>query len=144
MGNNVAQLFYSHLNFSVLTVDWASPLSVKRSWGRAGWGVIRAISEKWGNYLPCQPTIAARLLWNGGKIEPYTIIIMVSVVVWIFRKILFGHFQYFWDKTTTWLSFGTTVILILILLTTYGKKVSLLLWPKCLIKLDTRRASALD
>jgi hypothetical protein len=24
------------------------------------------------NYLPCQPTIAAQLLGNGSKIEPYT------------------------------------------------------------------------
>jgi hypothetical protein len=35
-------------------------------------GVVRAISDKLGNYLPWQPTIAARLLGNGGKIEPYT------------------------------------------------------------------------
>jgi hypothetical protein len=34
------------------------------------------ISEKLGNYLPYQPTIAAQLLGNDGKIEPYTIIIM--------------------------------------------------------------------
>jgi hypothetical protein len=34
------------------------------------------ISKKWGNHVPCQPTIAAQLLGNGGKIEPYTIIIM--------------------------------------------------------------------
>jgi hypothetical protein len=27
-------------------------------------------------HMPCQPTIAAQLLGNGGKIEPYTIIIM--------------------------------------------------------------------
>jgi hypothetical protein len=31
-------------NFSVLTVDWASPLSVKRSWGRVG-GCTRHFRE---------------------------------------------------------------------------------------------------
>jgi hypothetical protein len=36
--------FYSHLNFSVLTVDWASPLSVKRSWGRV-WCCTRHFRE---------------------------------------------------------------------------------------------------
>jgi hypothetical protein len=41
-----------HPNFSVLTVDRASPLSVKRFGG---------------NHLPCQPTIVAQLLGKGGK-----------------------------------------------------------------------------
>jgi hypothetical protein len=55
-----------HPNFSVMSVDRASPLSVKRSEGRVGGG--STISDKWGNHLPCQPTIAAQLLGNGGKI----------------------------------------------------------------------------
>jgi hypothetical protein len=36
------------------------------------------ISEKRGHHLPCQSTIAAQLFGNGGKIEPYTIIIMTT------------------------------------------------------------------
>jgi hypothetical protein len=68
-------IFYEYVillypNFYVLTVDRASPLSVKRSGGRVGGG--STISEKWGNHLPCQPTISALLLGNGGKFEPYT------------------------------------------------------------------------
>jgi protein-L-isoaspartate O-methyltransferase len=72
--------FYSillHLNFSVLTVDRASPLSVKRSEGRPGWEeetpfqiIKAAISAD-----DCDSGVA-QLLRNGGKIEPYTIIIM--------------------------------------------------------------------
>jgi hypothetical protein len=53
-----------HPNFSVLTVDRASPLSMKRSWGRVG------------GCTPSQPMIAAQLLGQPAKIEPYTIIIM--------------------------------------------------------------------
>jgi hypothetical protein len=31
--------------------------------------------------LPCQPTIAGQFLGNGGKIEPYTIIIMTWRII---------------------------------------------------------------
>jgi hypothetical protein len=76
-----------HPNFSFLTVDQGSPLSMKRSGGRVGgWSTI---SDKWGNHLPCQPTIAAQLLGNGGKIEPYTITIMPR----IFWNWLFGNYS---------------------------------------------------
>jgi hypothetical protein len=34
---------------------------------------------EWCNHLPCQPMIEAQLLGNGGKIEPYTIIIMAGI-----------------------------------------------------------------
>jgi hypothetical protein len=40
----------------------------------------------WADHAPCQPTIAAQLLLDGGKIEPYTIIIMVSVHLQCFVK----------------------------------------------------------
>jgi hypothetical protein len=33
------------------------------------------------NCLPWQPTLAARLLENGAKIEPYTIIIMTWAMI---------------------------------------------------------------
>jgi hypothetical protein len=36
------------------------------------------IVRPWADHPPCQPTIAAQLLLGGGKIEPYTIIIMVN------------------------------------------------------------------
>jgi hypothetical protein len=39
-------------------------------------GLGSTISEKLGNHLPCQLTIAAQLSENGSKIEPYTILIM--------------------------------------------------------------------
>jgi hypothetical protein len=40
--------FYPHLNLSVLTVDWESPLSVKKELGEGGEGGsgVHAISEK--------------------------------------------------------------------------------------------------
>jgi hypothetical protein len=66
-----------HPNFCVLSVDLVSPLSVKRSGGRAGGRRKHHFREmRQPLHLPCQPTIAAQLLENGGKIEPYTIIIM--------------------------------------------------------------------
>jgi hypothetical protein len=34
------------------------------------------IVRTWADHPPCQPTIAGQLLLDGGKIEPYTIIIM--------------------------------------------------------------------
>jgi hypothetical protein len=39
--------------------------------------LISMITIVYGSNLPYQPTIAAQLLGNGGKIEPYTIIIML-------------------------------------------------------------------
>jgi DNA primase len=36
----------------------------------------------------CQPTIAVQLLENGGKIEPYTIIIMATGIYWLMRSVL--------------------------------------------------------
>jgi hypothetical protein len=68
-----------HSNFSVLTVDRASPLSMKRSWGRVG-GYTRHLVEilhTWANHPPSQPMIAAQLLGQPAKSEPYTIIIMI-------------------------------------------------------------------
>jgi hypothetical protein len=62
--------FYSvllHLNFSVLTVDLASPLSVKRNGGGGGGN---SISDKLGSYLPCQPTITI-VAWPSWAILGY-------------------------------------------------------------------------
>jgi hypothetical protein len=59
----------------LISLFWpGEPFEREKEWGRVGGG--STISEKWGNHLPCQPSIAAQLLVNGGKIEPYTIIIM--------------------------------------------------------------------
>jgi hypothetical protein len=78
--------FYSillHLNFSVLTVDRASPLSVKRSGGRKKHH-FREMRQP--SVLPAddRDSGAAQLLGNGGKIEPYTIIIMMAAALLIF------------------------------------------------------------
>jgi hypothetical protein len=66
-----------HPNFSLVAVDRACPLSVKRSGGV--WEEEAPFSENWDNHLPDLPTIAAQLLENGGKIEPYTITIMAKL-----------------------------------------------------------------
>jgi hypothetical protein len=64
-----------HPNLSVLTVDWASPLSVKRSWGRVGGCTYHFREMRPPSAMSADDS--AHLLGNGGKIEPYTIIIMV-------------------------------------------------------------------
>jgi hypothetical protein len=80
MGNYVAQLFSWVCNFTPILISLFWQLTGRAHWAwkgvGGGCGVVRAISEKWGNYLTWQPTIAARLLGNGGKMKPYTIIIM--------------------------------------------------------------------
>jgi hypothetical protein len=87
MGNNVAQFFSWVCNFTPILISLFWQLTGRAHWAWkegvwGGWVVVLAISEKWGNYLPYPPTIAARLLGNGGKIEPYTtIIIMVDRAV---------------------------------------------------------------
>jgi hypothetical protein len=40
-----------------------------------------AYAEGQADYPRCQPTIAAHLLLDGGKIEPYTMIIMITELV---------------------------------------------------------------
>jgi hypothetical protein len=79
MGNYIGQLFSSVCNFSVLTVNRASPLSLKSSGagagGAEGWEEKHHFREMRQLSAICQPTIAAQLLGNGGKFEPYTIII---------------------------------------------------------------------
>jgi hypothetical protein len=81
MGNYVAQLFLWVCNFTpflFLCFDsWLGELIERVKEWRVAWvGGGSTISEKWGTHLSCQSTIAAQLLENGGKIEPYTIIIM--------------------------------------------------------------------
>jgi hypothetical protein len=46
---------------------------------------------------PCQQTIASQLLANGGKIEPYTIIIifMVESLSKSPKKLFFGRFAFY-------------------------------------------------
>jgi hypothetical protein len=52
---------------------------VKKGVEGGGWVVGKAVVRKfWRNCLPLQPTRAARLLLDGRKIEPYTIIIMIK------------------------------------------------------------------
>jgi hypothetical protein len=81
MGKFVAQLFSWVCHFTPILIvcfdSWlGEPIEREKEWGESGSkavGVGRTISEKWGNHLPRQPTIAALLLGNGGKIEPYTL-----------------------------------------------------------------------
>jgi hypothetical protein len=87
MGNYVAQLFSWVCNFTPIQISLFWQLTVKRS-GRVGAG--NTISEKWGSHLLCQPRIAAQLLENGGKIEPYT----YSVTNQYLKKFSYG----FWDN----------------------------------------------
>jgi hypothetical protein len=44
--------------------------------------LTKPVRKYWRNCLPWLPTIAARLLLDGRKIEPYTIIIMRGIV-WV-------------------------------------------------------------
>jgi hypothetical protein len=78
--------FYSILIY-LLTQLQGEPIEREKEWGRLGGG--STISEKWGNHIPCQPTIAAQLLGNGGKIEPYTILIMDQPVSGYFLECFF-------------------------------------------------------
>jgi hypothetical protein len=67
-----------HPNFSVLTVDRASSLSVKSSGEEPGGRRKHHFREmrQPSAMSPDDRLIAAQLLGNGGKIEPYAIIIM--------------------------------------------------------------------
>jgi hypothetical protein len=70
-----------HPNFSVLTVDRASPLSVERSGGRVGGGSTIAFQRNEATICHVSRSmIAAQLLGNGGKIKPYTIIIIINAL----------------------------------------------------------------
>jgi hypothetical protein len=71
-------IIFMSMQFYSILISLFWQLTGRAHWAWKGVRVVggSTISDKWGNHLPCQPTIAAQLLGNGGKIEPYTIIIM--------------------------------------------------------------------